>query len=225
MSLRQRVTFTQYRGHALVTAPASEPVTADELRAHLRETVDGLPYDQADALIAEARELIEERTGLAMINQTHRMALDYWPVGREQWWDGVRDGAISDMGAANGIRAVTLPRYPMSSITSVVVYDEASNATSVVVADTFDIDTYSKPGRMVLQSGATWPIALRGSNAIEITYVAGFGATSASVPAILRRAVKQVAAYLYSHAGDDCTSDDALGAAASLLSAYKVRPV
>jgi hypothetical protein len=223
MSLRPRVTFTQYRGHAVVTPPAIEPITADELRAHLAETVDGLPYDQADDLIATAREMIEETTGIAMINQTWRLALDCWPSQRAEWWDGVRQGAIADINGAPDF--VYLPRYPLASIDAVTVYDEASNAASVVVSDTFDVDTYQKPGRMVLRSGATWPIALRGSNAIEIDYIAGFGATAASVPPTLRRAVKQVAAYLYSHTGDDCTPDDALGAAGALLGAYRVKRI
>jgi hypothetical protein len=223
MSLRQRVTFTQYRGHSVVTPPAIEPVTADELRAHLAETVDGLPYDQADDLIATAREMIEETTGIAMINQTWRLSLDCWPSQRADWWDGVRQGAIADINGAPDY--VYLPRYPLASIDAVTVYDDAGTPASVVVAETFDIDTYQKPGRMVLRNGATWPIALRNSNAIEVDYIAGFGATAASVPPTLRRAVKQVAAYLYSHTGDDCTPDDALGAAGALLGAYRVKRI
>ena len=223
MSLRPRVTFTQYRGHAIVTPPTIEPVTADELRAHLAETVDGLPYDQADDLIATAREMIEETTGIAMINQTWRLVLDAWPSQRAEWWDGVRQGAIADINGAPDY--VYLPRYPLASIDSVTVYDDANTPAPVVVADTFNVDTYQKPGRMVLRNGATWPIALRNSNAIEVDYIAGFGATAASVPPTLRRAVKQVAAYLYSHTGDDCTPDDALSAAGALLGAYRVKRI
>jgi len=223
MSLRPRVTFTQYRGHSVVTPPAIEPVTADELRAHLAETVDGLPYDQADDLIATAREMIEEATGIAMINQMWRLSLDCWPSQRADWWDGVRQGAIADVNGAPDY--VYLPRYPLASIDAVTVYNDAGTPASVVVADTFDVDTYQKPGRMVLRNGSTWPIALRNSNAIEVDYIAGFGATAASVPPTLRRAVKQVAAYLYSHTGDDCTPDDALGAAGALLGAYRVKRI
>ena len=223
MSLRARTTFTQYRGHAIVTLPIVEPVTAAELRAHLAETETALPDADANDLIATAREMIEETTGLAMISQTWRMVLDAWPSQRAEWWDGVRQGAIADINGAPDY--VYLPRYPLASIDAVTVYDEASTAASVVVADTFDVDTYQKPGRMVLRSGATWPIALRGSNAIDVDYIAGFGSTAASVPPTLRRAVKQVAAYLYSHTGDDCTPDDALGAAGALLGAYRVKRI
>jgi len=223
MSLRPRTTYTQYRGHAIVAPPTVEPVTAAELRAHLAETETALPDSEANDLIATARDMIEETTGIAMISQTWRLALDCWPAHRAEWWDGVRQGAIADINGAPDY--VYLPRYPLTSIDAVTVYDEASTAASVVVADTFDVDTYQKPGRMVLRNGATWPIALRGSNAIEIDYIAGFGATAASVPPTLRRAVKQVAAYLYSHTGDDCTPDDSLGAAGALLGAYRVKRI
>lgn len=216
MSLRPAVTFTRYRGHVLVTGPATEPVTASALRSFLVETADSLPDADANLLIAEARNLIEEMTGLALISQEWKMALDDWPMGGGPWWDGVRQGAISELMGRPGF--VYLPRYPLLDVVSVTVYDEAGNDTAVNVAATFDVDTYQKPGRLALKSGATWPIALRPTNAIEIVYEAGF----ASLPPVLARAVKQVAAYLYTHKGDDCDMGDALAAAGTLLDAYRV---
>ena len=222
MSLRPSVPLTQHRGHVLETPPAVEPVTAAELRAQLAETADGLPDAQADALIAEARELIEQMTGLAFITQTWRMALDHWPGGHQQWWDGVRQMAISELYVPGSLRQVTLPRYPLQSVDAVTVFDDAGNDAAVNISATFDVDVFRRPGRMVLRNGATWPIALRNSNAIEIEYTAGFGANGAAVPAVLKRAVKQVAAYLHAHYGDECVPEDALGAARGLLDAYAV---
>ena len=222
MTLRPSLPLTQYRGHVRTVAPVVEPVTAAELRAQLAETEDGLPDAQANALIAEARELIEEMTGIAFIAQTWRMALDHWPAGSELWWDGMREMAISEIYAPNSLRAVTLPRYPLASVVSVTVYDEAGNDAAVNVGATFDVDLFRRPGRMVLKRGATWPIALRGANAIEVVYTAGYGETASSVPALLKRAVKQVAAYLHAHYGDECQPEDALGAARGLLDAYAI---
>lgn len=223
MSLRPVIPLVQHRGHVQTSAPASEPVTPAELRAQLAETETGLPDAQANALIAEARELIEQMTGLALISQQWTLALDRWPAGQEQWWDGVRQMAISEIYTANSLRAVELPRYPLASVDSVTVFDDAGTSAAVTIADVFDVDTYRRPGRMVLRNGATWPIALRASNAIVIVYTAGFGANASAVPAILKRAVKQVAAYLHSHYGDDCTPEDALGSARGLLDAYAVK--
>tara|TARA_R110000772_G_scaffold45492_9_gene104259 strand:- start:3748 stop:4416 length:669 start_codon:yes stop_codon:yes gene_type:complete len=219
MSLRPTVNLYQDRGHVLETAPATEPVTADELRTQLRETATGLPDAEANDLITEARQLIEENTGLALITQSWIMALDRWPSGQEQWWSGTRQGAISEL--AGPVRQLELPRYPLRSLTSVTVYNDAGTPSVVDISATFDVDVYRKPGRMALKNGATWPIALRSTNAIVIVYESGYGAAS-DVPAALKRAVKQAAAYLYTNRGDACCAADALSAVSSMLMQYRV---
>lgn len=218
MTLREPVPMYHHRGSVLVTAPAREPVTATELRLHLRTNDDDLP--DAESYVRDARQEIENRTGLAFLTQTWRLALDRWPTGGEAWWDGVRDGSIAEL-YGNAQRSIALPKWPLQSITSVTVYDEASNASAVTVANIFDVDLYSRPGRMSLRKGQTWPVALRGSNAIEIVYVAGY-TTAPNVPAPMARAVKQLASYLYSHRGDDCDPKEAYEAsgAASIMASF-----
>lgn len=222
MSLRASVPLYQHRGSVIVTAPASEPVTASELRTHLRADSTELPDAEANALITDARSEIEMMTGLAFITQTWRLALDRWPAGGEAWWDGVREGSIHDLYGPNTLRSVNLPRWPLASITSVTVYDEASTSTAVTVANVFDVDTYSIPGRLTIKRGAVWPVALRASNAIEIVYVAGY-TSAANVPAPMKRAVKQLAAYLYAHRGDDCEPREAYvsSGAEAILGTYR----
>jgi uncharacterized phiE125 gp8 family phage protein len=117
--------------------------------------------------------------------------------------------AISELYAPNYMTSVPLPRWPLASITGVAVFDEDSNSQTVTVADTFDIDIYQVPGRITLKRGSTWPIALRANNAIQITYNAGY-ANAAAVPATLKRALKQLAAFLYTNRGDACAPTDAL---------------
>jgi hypothetical protein len=207
VSLRPAVNYYQPRGNRLTVAPASEPVTADELRTHLRTDSTNLPDDEANDYIAEARQEIEDQTGVAMVNQTWRLSLDQWPMQREPWWDGVRQAHINVL--HGGYADLELPRWPLSSITSVTVYDEASTSTAVTVADIFDVDTYSIPGRMGLQSGAVWPVALRPTNAIEVVYVSGYGADGDSVPAPIKRAVKVMASHIYAKRGDGCSASDA----------------
>jgi len=208
MSIRTAVPLYQQRGSVLVTAPATEPVTASELRIHLRTDSTELPDAEANSLLAEARSHIENQTGFAFISQTWRLAIDRWPAGGEAWWDGVREMSITELYRSNSLQSVTPPRWPLASITSITTYDEASNSTSVTTANVFDVDTYRTPGRLTLKRGQTWPVALRASNAIEIVYVAGY-ANAAAVPAMMKRAVKQLAAFLYSNRGDDCDPADA----------------
>lgn len=219
MSLYPKTTFNAYRGHVLAEAPASLPITAAELRLHLNEGIETLPDAEADGFIEEAVDLIQQMTGLALVTQSWLMSLDQWPMQSGLWWSGVRQGSISAL--MGSPLAIGLPRYPLQSVTSVLVFDDAGNSTAVDVAATFDVDVYQSPGRMALRAGAAWPVAMRETDAIRITYVAGFG-SGAAIPAALRRAVKQVAAHLYSHRGDGCDMGDALAAAGSLLDAYKV---
>ena len=180
----------------------------------------------ANALITDARTETEQRLNLAMISQSWRLSLDYWPGGTEQWWDGVREASINSIYVQNTMASVELPRWPLTSITSVTVYDEDSNAVVVTVADTFDVDTYRLPGRVTLKRGAVWPVALRANNAIQIVYVSGY-ANAAAVPAPMKRAVKQLAAYLYAHRGDDCDPADAWAksGAETTLYVYKIARV
>lgn len=209
MTLRPAIPLYQGRGSVLVTGPASEPITAVELRSHIRSDITELPDNEANEIIEEARQMIEDQTGLAFISQSWRISIDRWPGGQEAWWDGVRQMAISELYSAGQITSLALPRWPLASITSVTVYDEDSNATAVTVADTFDIDIYQVPGRMTLKRGSTWPVALRANNAINIVYVAGYP-NALSVPATMKRAVKNLSAFLYTNRGDNCSPSEAM---------------
>lgn len=222
MTLRPSIPLYQARGSVLVTGPASEPVTAAELRAHLVIDAAALPDAEANALIAEARQEIEDRSGIAFLPQTWRLSLDRWPAYGEAWWDGVREVAISSL-YQTGIRAdLALPRFPLASITSVSVYNDAGEATAVNVGNTFNVDLYSMPGRLTLKGTATWPVALRSNDAIQILYVAGY-ANAGAVPAPLKRAVKLLAGYMFAHRGDECSPAEAfdMSGAADLVSIYK----
>jgi uncharacterized phiE125 gp8 family phage protein len=222
MSLRASVPLYQFRGSVLTVAPATEPVTAAELRTHLRTDATELPDAEANALITDARTEIENMTGLAFISQSWRLSIDRWPAGGEAWWDGVREMSITELYNSNTLQSLVLPRWPLVSITSVTVYDEDSNASTVTVNDVFDVDIYQTPGRITLKRGQTWPVALRANDAIQVIYVAGH-ANAAAVPSTMKRAVKQLAAFLYSHRGDDCDPKDAYDAsgAAGIMAQYK----
>lgn len=220
MALRTPIARTAYTGSTLITAPASEPVSLEELKAQLGLDVASSAQDpRLWLIVTAAREMIERYTGLAIIPQQWRLTLDRWPGSRVQWWDGVRDGAIADVVSSGPPSWIIVPRYPLVSVDAVRVYDDTDTAHTVSVASTFVVDTQQQPGRMVLRNGIAWPVALRVSNAIEIDYTAGYTV----VPASLRLAVLQVAAYLYGHPGD-CAADDAItmSGADALLSAYKV---
>ena len=221
MTLRPSVQLYQNRGNTVVTGPAVEPLTAEDLWAHLRTDENEFP-DALDYITA-ARSHIESLTNVAMIEQTCRMTIDRWPNGSEAWWDGVQQLPASELYNASSMRSVALPRWPLSSIVSVTVYGEDGEANAINVANTFDVDTFSNPGRLTLKRGATWPVAMRANNAIEIIYTAGHGDQPCEVPFMYKQAVKQMAAYMYEHRGDSCSTGDAfqMSGASSILVVYK----
>ncbi|HWK38638.1 MAG TPA: head-tail connector protein, partial [Hyphomicrobium sp.] len=66
----------------ITSAPAVEPVTVSEAKAHLR--VDGTAEDTLiGSLILTSRLHIEAALGLALMTQSWRLSLDAWPNGRE----------------------------------------------------------------------------------------------------------------------------------------------
>lgn len=232
MALRYPAQVHQYSGDDRTVDAASEPVTATELRTHLRTDSTTLGDTEANALIMLARQYIEQVMGIAMIEQTWTMALDGWPNSRDVWWYGTRDGSINSLDERRN-SIIEFPRYPLSSVTSVQVYytDDSSNTyttvSSTTISDLFHVDTRQQPGRMTPRFDAAWPIASRPINSIIITYKAGYGALAASVPEPLQRAVLQTAAYLYTHRGDDCEVSDAWNksGARDLAGIYGVRRI
>jgi uncharacterized phiE125 gp8 family phage protein len=219
MALRNPVKYRQYRGHQRVTAPASEPITPNDVKTQLELDTSDTSFDsQLELYISAAREQAEAVTGLALITQTWKLTLDHWPNAGEPWWDGVRQGAITDLYSSGRPSDIILPRYPLQSVDSVT-----ADGDSVTVADTFIEDTQQEPGRLVIKRGATWPVVLDNANGIGIEYTAGYGDNAEDVPATIRLALTQMAAHMFEHRGDGCTSEDAYrkSGAKAMLDRYK----
>lgn len=202
MAIRQTVRVNYPRANRLVTAPTTEAIEPSDLRVHLGVEEAALSDSAASQLIKEARDMIETHLNCALLTQSWQLTMDGWPRGQGPWWDGVRQGHVSMLDAPAHLVDVEIPRWPLQSITSVTVYDAAGNSTAVTVADTFDVDTQSIPARITLKVGATWPVALRANNAIEIVYEAGYGDLATDVPFAFVRAVKNLAAALFANRGD-----------------------
>lgn len=191
--------------YKLVTPPTIEPVTLAELKLHARvdhDTDDAL----LSALITAARQWAEAYTGRAFMTQTWRLALD-----------------LPELAATAQPGALRLPRAPLQSVTTIYAYDDTDSATLWAAANYF-VDTQSEPGRVVLRSGACWPLPTRTGNGIVVTYVAGYGGSADAMPAPLRTAILQLAAFWYERRGDALDGDMAVPAAvAALLSPYRLR--
>ena len=177
----------------LITPAIAEPVTLGE--AKLWAKIDTTDEDALCAsLLTAAIEAAEQYTRRALINRTIKYTIDapgsYWA---ENLPDGVYNLPISVL-SGQLPESIKLPVEPARSITNVVTYGTA-NAASVYASDNYFLDTGSS--RLVLNETAFWPSDIRRRAACEITYVAGYGATSASVPAPIKTAILMHFAKMY----------------------------
>jgi len=148
-------------------------------------------------LIKVASTFIENYTGRSFINRTIELFIDGVFEIDYPLHEGTRTGP--DMYFRR--RVIELPSSPVSTVSSISTFND-DDVETTFLASSYFVDTVTEPSRIVLRNGATWPTALRVSNGIKIEYVAGYGATTASIPEPLRLAMYQYIAFLYEHRGD-----------------------
>lgn len=163
---------------SVVTAPASEPLTTAEAKAHSNVNISDDDTVIA-GFITTAREHVESRLSQTLINTAFDLKLDHWPVDNCGWTQ----------------REIYLPRSPLSSVTSVTYYD-STNTLQTLSTDYYHVSTGS-PGRIVLASGYSWPTLQDRPDAVVIRFVAGYGATSAAVPSRAKQAMNLLVDHWY----------------------------
>ena len=158
----------------LVTAATSEPITATEAKLYLKvdDTADD---DLIDDQIAAARSLCESLTGRRFIDTTMRLSLSGWPS------DDV----------------IVLPSSPLSSVTTVKYIDTDGVLTTLAEGTDYQVSKKSTPGRVKPFYGTYWPALRLDFDPVQVTYVAGYSATAASVPDQIKQAIKWVIGHMY----------------------------
>jgi uncharacterized phiE125 gp8 family phage protein len=169
---------------SLVTGPTVEPVTLNEAlnQCHCDAGIEDAWFT---ARIKSGRILAQNYQRQSYITQTWKCTFDRIPTGQ-----------------------ILLPMGPVIALSSIIVYDENNAATSMTLSD-FHIDTASLPARLIINDNADWPVVtLRDVAALVITYTAGYGATSATVPDHVKDAILLYVAYSYNNrAGEDKIPD------------------
>jgi len=136
------------------------------------------------SLIKAAREYCEAFQNRAYITQTWELWLDAFPPGD----------------------FIEIPLPPLASITTMKYYDSDGvehnayepGAGTPVGTDTYFTDEKNEPGRLCLQYGESWPSdTLRPHKGICITFVAGYGASSAYMPEKVRQAMLLMIGHWY----------------------------
>lgn len=174
----------------LITPPAIEPVTLEDVKLHTH-----IDYDVEDAIlnnwISAARMLAEDFQRRSFIGQMWEVSFDGYPA-----------------------LPIQLPRAPIIGVRTIKIYDYL-NAETVLYDSFFDeittteepattpetnadyqIDLDSEPGRLGFAYGKTWPsTVLRSMNSVKIRYAAGFGLAASDVPATVKDAIYLYCAY------------------------------
>ena len=210
----------------VVTPPVEPPVTVQELKAELV-----IPDDDIDeealmmSYLRTATERAERYMNRSIMTQSLSLYMDRWPGTRggwnDPWWDGVRDGAISELPA--GRRYLELPRSPVQSVTQILIYADDDTA-DVYSSAKYLFDSVSIPPRIVLRDGAETPAPTRVALGIQIDYVAGYGDYPHQVPESIRKGILIMAAFLHRHRGE-CPPEvaDVQSGASNMWRQYRIR--
>jgi uncharacterized phiE125 gp8 family phage protein len=169
-------------------------ITLDEAKNYLR-------VDSADdnaligALVETAEDLVEKLTWRCLLTQTFELIYD--EVGE----------------------SIEITKSPLQEVTKIETIDDAGVKTTVD-AGLYVVDLTGQRGRVMLESGCTWPTH-RGFASFIITVKAGYGDIAADVPAALKQAVLAALAVLYDGRGQ-ADEQKVFAAISGLCAGYRI---
>jgi uncharacterized phiE125 gp8 family phage protein len=158
----------------LVTSPAVEPISLEEMRLHLRLD-DTHEDDLVASLIKAARLMLESATRLKFVSQGWRLSIAEVPSGR----------------------SIRVPLAPVLAVEAVRVFGAAGVETLVDPVN-YRLRRGSEPALLVFEAG--FPDAPGG---MEVDLLVGFGPSASDVPEPLRHAARMLVAYWFENRGDE----------------------
>jgi hypothetical protein len=195
----------------LVTPPTSDVVSLQSLKDFLR--IDGTQDDAfLYSTLRAATQKLESYCDCKFVTQTWDIYYQGFPYNYKsnQWWDGERDGSMSQLMTSKGAY-FTLPFGPLQSLTSLTATTDLQTEIEIDL-NTLVVDTVSHRGRISLRAYQAWPSTpLSPITPIKARVVLGFGAgyvagppiVESQVPHDIQAAVKNFAAVMFEHRGDE----------------------
>ncbi len=164
--------------YRLVTAPATEPLTLNEVKLYLRVD-DTTEDDFITSLITAARGLVEGHTWMPLISQTWAMQFDKDELNLLVW---------------------NINKAPLISVSSITYYDSDNNIQTLA-ASSYEVDIYGSPARFRIK---TMPSVYDRMNALQLNFVCGY-ANAAAVPQPIKQALYMIIGHLYENRQDVIT--------------------
>ena len=105
-----------------------------------------------------------------------------------------------------------------ATASGIIKYYDTDNTVAYIDGADLFFDTNVFPGRISLAYGESWPsTTLRPHSGICVTFISGYGATSAYVPDLVKKAILLLVGYYYLHRGDDDPDEKTLKVVDNLL--------
>lgn len=174
----------------VITAPATEPVSIEDLKLHLR--VDGSTEDVLiESMGKAARLYVEWRSGKTLMETVYEQVSDDFP----------RFGGRLRLSQAAPLQSVTWVRYTNS----------AGTVTTWSTAE-YTVNTDSEPGFILPAYGYGYPSFVPyPSGAVRVRYVAGPAASPLTYPDDdFRHAIKLLVAGMYENRESEIITDRAV---------------
>lgn len=135
------------------TAPATEPITLDELKRQLKINPDNKAEDSALwGFLMAARAEVEAFLGYRLVRQTLEYTVDKFP----------------------SVDYLVLPEAAPLVTIDKLDYTNSSDATTTWAASNYDANTRTAPGRLVLKDSVSWPsVTLRPQAGVLVRYTCG----------------------------------------------------
>jgi len=149
----------------LITAPATEPVTLADAKAHCR-VEHAIDDTLITALIVAAR--------LAAEHDLHR------PLITQTW-----EASFEDFPASGGGDGIPLGKYRPIAITH-VKYLNLDGVDTTLDPSAYELESVSVPGYVYPIYGTSWPDARQIYNSVRVRFTAGYGA-AAAVPQCVKQ--------------------------------------
>jgi uncharacterized phiE125 gp8 family phage protein len=166
----------EFRSSALsvVTPAAGLPVSLDAARRNSR--IDTTDEDtRLTELIGAATKYVQRHTDTALITQTLSWKMDLFPRNKKP--------------PHSATRPLYLPTWPVQSLVSVSYVDMDGN-TQTIPTNTIALRSPAfGHSRIARQNWEAWPSVKATPDAVDIRFIAGFGATHASVPDEFQQAI------------------------------------
>lgn len=157
-------------GVKIITAPAAEPVSLAEAKAHLRLEASTDDTTIA-ALIPAAREYVETTTGRSLVTRTLELMLNGFPAG-----------------------PIVLSRAPVQAVSSVTYYPLAGPSEAMDPA----VYLVNETDAEIAALRYPWPATAARPDAVRVRYVAGYGDPE-DVPAMVKQAILLLVAHWFSN--------------------------